>query len=224
MESEATQNRSAGDVEAEITEMQQEQQRLEEEIRILRSQQSSVVGGLAGLVTVLLARVLMIVASLAVVGIPLVFAFFDEDRLHMTDDYAAIVSGTTVGAFVLSWFEVHYILKRMEKTATVGALEYHDRRRGLAGWVRILAAWVAVWLAQTVSIFLVALWASIEDHGPARWLVWYSWLTAGGSVLMLFSTGMRRLMEASIEMTSTALSNYVEEPGGEGAAGQSQPT
>ncbi|MET7631774.1 hypothetical protein ABZS53_15160 [Streptomyces sp. NPDC005499] len=215
MESEATQNRTTDDVQAEIVQARQEQESTREELRTLRSEQSRAVGGLAGLVTALLARLLMTVTGLAVVGISLVFAFFDEDQVHMTDDYAAIVAGTTLGAFVLSWFEVHYILKRMEKTATSSDLEYRDKRRDLVAWLRILVGWLTVWLAQALSIFLVALWASIEHHGPARWVVWYSLLTVGGSVLMLFSTGMRRLMEASFEVTSLALRDHADEPSGE---------
>ncbi|MEV5264809.1 hypothetical protein [Streptomyces werraensis] len=127
-------------------------------------------------------------------GVPLTFYVWDDDSLRMTDDYAAIIGGLTVGAFVVSFFEVHFVTQGVQLSVDRKGASLRWRVSEMRFFNCLLAVYLCVWLAQLTSLSLVALWASIENHGPATWLAWYSWITAGYSLTLLFVSGVSRIV------------------------------
>jgi hypothetical protein len=119
--------------------------------------------------------------------LPLTFLIFDEDRLRMSDDYAAMTSAAIALILTLGFLE----LALFGKDAARGV---DDRQRAsdeLAVRLRKRTIGLNIWLGTTIALvaalLLIFLWAGIDGHGPARWLAWYVWecIAWGASLLLL---------------------------------------
>ncbi|MEU9578837.1 hypothetical protein [Streptomyces chilikensis] len=121
------------------------------------------------------------------VVLPVIFLIFDEDRLRMSDDYAAMTSAAIALILTLGFLEVALFGKHTSsgvddsgKTSEELATRLRKRTIGLILWLGTSTALVA-------ALLLVFLWAAIDGHGPARWLAWYVWeCIAWGVSLLLF--------------------------------------
>ncbi|MFJ5548578.1 hypothetical protein [Streptomyces sp. NPDC093225] len=148
--------------------------------------------GVAGLTTLLV--------------VPATFALFDDDRLRMSDDYAAINAGASVAILLIGTVDFHLSLKAAKGLISAGPLDEVVRQEGaktrtrgdlVRRKIKLMGIWLLACVTLAVSIFLMALWAAIENHGPARWLAWYSWLSAGvGLATVLIATGDKLVDEA----------------------------
>ncbi|QPK50110.1 hypothetical protein H4W23_39650 [Streptomyces gardneri] len=109
---------------------------------------------------------------LLLLGIPLAFGLWDDDRLHMTDDYAAITAGVSVTVLLICVVELHLAAGRAKGSVEANSsmpLDY-DLARPEDQMVRNFSHtiwWLAACVFLCVSLLLTALWAAIEDHGPA---------------------------------------------------------
>ncbi|MFF3894371.1 hypothetical protein ACFYY3_14470 [Streptomyces sp. NPDC001812] len=120
-------------------------------------------------------------------GIPVVFAVADEDRLRMSDDFAAMTSAAMALILTLGFLEMDRSLKRAQGRAD---LEAEARRVGREpsspvagvhlsteaslrlGLVAVFT-WIVASILMCAALVLIFLWAAIDGHGPARWLAWY---------------------------------------------------
>ncbi|MEU2502356.1 MULTISPECIES: hypothetical protein [Streptomyces] len=134
-------------------------------------------------------RVLITIFVLTSAGGTIWLAWFDNRRLRMTDDFAAI-SGTAILALLVTAFvEVNARMKR----AKAALAEYAEIAEEWAGkWPRpmmhngrdlglyaqslsgVTAAWGLVTAILVGDLALVILWACVDGHGPARWLAWFT--------------------------------------------------
>ncbi|MFI9781379.1 hypothetical protein ACIHCV_43410 [Streptomyces sp. NPDC051956] len=142
-------------------------------------------------------------------GIPAVFALWDEDRLRMSDDFAAMTSAAIALILTLGFLEMERSLKRahgraeVELTARmVGVKPQHrtDAREApyeLTLWMSLVAVgtWIAASFLMGAALLLTFLWGAIDGHGPARWLAWY--------VLGSLSFGLCAVMIAVISKSVT---------------------
>ncbi|MFI9297039.1 hypothetical protein [Streptomyces gardneri] len=134
---------------------------------------------------------------LLLLGIPLAFGLWDDDRLHMTDDYAAITAGVSVTVLLICVVELHLAAGRAKGSVEANSsmpLDY-DLARPEDQMVRNFSHtiwWLAACVFLCVSLLLTALWAAIEDHGPARWVAWTTLLSTAFGLLTVLSMYMSR--------------------------------
>jgi hypothetical protein len=137
-------------------------------------------------------RVLITIFALTSAGGTIWLAWFDDRRLRMTDDFAAI-SGTAILALLVTAFvEVNARMKRAKAALAEYAqvaeeqagewprpMMHNGRHLGL--YTQSLSGVTAVWGLVTAilvgDLALVILWACIDGHGPARWLAWFTVLS-----------------------------------------------
>ncbi|MFB7867397.1 hypothetical protein [Streptomyces sp. NPDC056069] len=138
-----------------------------------------------------------IAGMLLLLGIPSAFGMWDDDRLHMTDDYAAITAGASVTVLLICVVELHLAAGRAKQSVVANdsvPLDY-DLTRPEDQMVRNFSHtiwWLLACLVLCVSLLLTALWAAIEDHGPARWVAWTTLLSTAFGLLTVLSMYMSR--------------------------------
>ncbi|MFI1718287.1 hypothetical protein [Streptomyces litmocidini] len=118
----------------------------------------------------------------------------DDDRLRMTDDFAAITSAAIALILTLGFVEMGRSLKDAqtlanERLAAVADGASSGRRIEpiLRSKLFVVLAWTVVSLLMATALMLTFLWAAIDGHGPARWLAWYILIVIGlglGGVLL----------------------------------------
>lgn len=116
----------------------------------------------------------MLAALVVLLGIPAGFALIDDDRLRMSDDYAAVIGGVSIAVLLIAAFDMHYSLDRAKELAARGGQRPKKREEAIRHHVNQLTTWLTACSLLVVSLGLVILWAAIENHGPARWLAWFS--------------------------------------------------
>ncbi|MFF4053265.1 hypothetical protein ACFYZ5_42255 [Streptomyces chartreusis] len=138
---------------------------------------------------------------------PLMFAVVDDDQLRMSDDYAALVAGIILAVLLIAVVDIHFNIGKVRALAVSGkpltTVVVQSRRRArthadiIRGHMQSMYTWLVTCAVLIVCLVLLALWAAIEDHGPARWLAWLSLMTAswGLSVVVLVSVGDKLLPE-----------------------------
>lgn len=121
----------------------------------------------------------MLFGGLAVVGTLWLF-FFSGRQLRMTDDYAAISSAALFGLLVLLLVEQHLQLKKalelLEKQRESGKDVAHIDQRLLDRSRSTVMFYLTV-VIMSGALVLTCLWASVDHHGPARWLAWLTWMS-----------------------------------------------
>lgn len=140
--------------------------------------------------------------------IPLTFALFDEDRLRMSDDYAAITASVSLAILLIGVVDLHFNVSKARELVAAGPVTETARtwrtRRNPGGKTRqdlikahisTMRQWLTTSALLTVSLVLMALWAAIEDHGPARWLAWYSLLAASWGLATVLLACVEKLQE-----------------------------
>ncbi|MEV6161515.1 hypothetical protein AB0L71_06255 [Streptomyces sp. NPDC052052] len=108
----------------------------------------------------------------------------------MTDDFAAIASGMLAGLLLLCVIEFYAVVKKgvqRVELAKTQATKLRDGPKEPGPWVGIeesglghairnlmwtVAAGAALCALMAGDLVLVALWAAVDGHGPARWLAW----------------------------------------------------
>jgi hypothetical protein len=121
-------------------------------------------------------------------------AWFDDRRLRMTDDFAAIAGTAILALLVTAFVEAHLYMKKAKEALTEYAEVAEEEAgdwphrmmfkgrdvgeyvKGLAGVTRV---WGLVTSVLTGDLVLITLWAGVDGHGPARWLAWFSFLSTG---------------------------------------------
>ncbi|WP_418961190.1 hypothetical protein [Streptomyces tritici] len=154
------------------------------------------------------------------VGVPLVFAVFDEDRLRMTDDFAAMTSAAIALILPLGFVEMNRLLKRARDRATaeVEALRQElaarqagaepppepcqrGDRSGLAASLvsrrRAVSTWVVTSIVLCTALTLNFLWAAIDGHGPARWLAWAVWCSTSWGLSLVLAGALGHVLKES---------------------------
>ncbi|MFD7994278.1 hypothetical protein [Streptomyces mexicanus] len=134
-------------------------------------------------------KVLITLFGLTSVGGTIWLAWFDDRRLCMTNDFAAVAGAAVLALLVTAFVEVNAHMKRA-KAALAGYAEIaeeeagewphpmirHDRDVGM--YAQSLSGVTAVWALVTAilvgDLALVILWACVDGHGPARWLAWFT--------------------------------------------------
>ncbi|MDH6553993.1 hypothetical protein [Streptomyces sp. SAI-041] len=144
-------------------------------------------------------------------GISLVFAVFDEDRLRMSDDYAAMTSAALALLLTLGFLEMERSVRKAQgmADAQLAAVESGvplpetqtvlapETRAGVRLGVAVLLVWLTGTVLMVSALVLIFLWAAIEGHGPARWLAWY--------VLISTCLGLGGLLAATVTKTTADL-------------------
>ena len=144
-------------------------------------------------------------------GISLVFAVFDEDRLRMSDDYAAMTSAALALLLTLGFLEMERSIRKAQGMADAqlyaaqsgiplpgtGTVLAPETRAGVTRGVVVLLVWLTGTVLMVSALVLIFLWAAIEDHGPARWLAWY--------VLISTCQGLGGLLAATVTKTTADL-------------------
>ncbi|MFC9916608.1 hypothetical protein [Streptomyces sp. NPDC059862] len=143
-------------------------------------------------------------ALTTMVVVPTTFALFDDDRLRMSNDYAAINATISLAILLIGVVDMHFHVSKAKALAAAGpltAIARRGRRRNrtfqdlIESHMTTLANWAIACASLAVSLILMALWAAIEDHGPARWLAWYSLVSVGFSLGVVLMTCMDKLVE-----------------------------
>ncbi|MGA5205539.1 hypothetical protein [Streptomyces variegatus] len=133
-------------------------------------------------------RLLVMVVFAMCIGIPVTFAVGDEDRLRMSDDFAAMISAALVLLLTLGFLEMDRSVKRAQgmADAQLAAAESGiplpgtekvlspETRNGATLGVTALLLWLFGSLLMGSALVLTFLWAAIDGRGPARWLAWYA--------------------------------------------------
>ncbi|WP_331718313.1 hypothetical protein [Streptomyces sp. NBC_00134] len=137
--------------------------------------------------------------------IPGAFALIDDDRLRMSDDYAALVAGIDLAVLLISVVDLHFGVARAKALAATGRPLNHvvrQRRNGqtitqgqaIRAQMATMTVWVRTCAVLTTGLILLTLWAAIEDHGPAPWLAWYTLLTTAWGLAVVATTGVRKMV------------------------------
>ncbi|MDW6064027.1 hypothetical protein SAZ11_46350 [Streptomyces sp. FXJ1.4098] len=156
-------------------------------------------------------RWLAVITSIViVVVIPFVFGIFDEDRLRMTDDYAAMTSACIAALLLLGFVELHFYLQSAKER--IEAEEVRTKNgpglpvaitaatRTVEEKVALRLTAVVVWMLTAVllasALTITFLWAAIDGHGAARWAAWYVFLsTEWGLAVVTFAAFTKVLSE-----------------------------
>ncbi|AXI91414.1 hypothetical protein SAM9427_37240 (plasmid) [Streptomyces sp. ETH9427] len=137
--------------------------------------------------------------TLALISIPLLFFLDGEDRLRMTNDYAAITAGISVTLLLICIVELHLAASRAKKRVedvTSSSLD-HDvftAQSEVVSEFFFPLAWLAACIALSCSLLLTGLWAAIENHGPARWVAWMTLVSNAFGLLTLVAAYANRAM------------------------------
>ncbi|MGX5397528.1 hypothetical protein ACWLMY_37665 [Streptomyces anulatus] len=149
--------------------------------------------------------IMLIIPSTA----PIFFAILGGYSLRMSDDYAAITAGAIVALILLAVVEMHVALgKTRDAFIAVSTAQQNGdqdaekealfRRKDLANRTFI---WSISLSMLAVALVLTALWAAISDHGPARWLAWFSWVSICFGVGHLLASAFHLFSDGFMEIS-----------------------
>ncbi|MEQ6028066.1 hypothetical protein SOM70_36545 [Streptomyces salinarius] len=169
--------------------------------------------------------------------IPATFALFDDDELRMSDDYAALVSAISLAVLLIAVVDIHFSVSKARALAASGqplTAVAKRRRRGdrtygdlIRDHMETLSVWLTTCAFLITSLALLTLWAAIEDHGPARWLAWYSFLAASYGLSVVVMAGVRKVIpevQEVLDLVRAMPSDTPANPAGTAQEGSSPST